>query len=91
MRVNTPSVTTSMRVRLLDARFLAHSVADGFAGRFAERRRHARRDRARGEPARLEHHDFAAAQPRFIEQRNRNNGAFAGAGRRFHDGVAMSR
>ena len=89
MRVNTPSVTTSMRVRLLDARFQAHAVAHGFAGRFAQRRRHARRHRARREPARLEHHDLAAAQPRFIEQRNRNNGALAGAGRRFHHGIAL--
>ena len=78
-----------MRVRAAHARFEAHAVADGFARRFAERARHARRDRARREPPRLEHHDLAAAQPRFIEQRNRNNGALARAGRRFHDGIAM--
>ncbi len=43
------------------------------------------------EPARLEHDDLAAAQPRFFEQRNRNDGALAGAGRRFHHGIAVRR
>ena len=73
-----------------DACLETHAVTDRFADGFTERCRHACRHRARGEPARFEHDDLAAAQPRFIEQRNRHNGALAGAGWRFDDGIPLS-
>jgi hypothetical protein len=74
-----------------DARFHAHAVSDGVSGRFTERRGHSSGNRARREPAGLEHHDLAAARPRFIEQRKRNNGALARARRRLDYGVAATR
>jgi hypothetical protein len=81
----------------LDARAFAHAslqahpIAHSLAGGFAQRRCHARRHGARRESARLEHYDLAASQPRFIQQRYRNNGAFARAGRGFHDGIPLRR
>ena len=71
-----------------DARLEPHAVADGVADALAERRGHALGDGARREPARLEHHDALAARPRLLEQRERHDGALAGAGRRDDDGVA---
>ncbi len=47
----------------------------------AQRRGHARRRRARGEAAGLEHDQAAAPGPRFIEQGERNARRLAGAGR----------
>ena len=41
-----------------------------------------------GEAARLEHDDALPARPRLLEQRERHDGALAGAGRRDDDGVA---
>ena len=81
----------------LDARALAHSrlephaVADGVADALAERRGHALGDGARREPARLEHDEPLAARPRLLEQRERDDGALAGAGRRDEDGVTAAR
>ena len=59
-RVNTPSVTTSMRVLRRDLRAEAHAQADGVAGALAQRLRHAVGGGARRDPARLEHEDLAA-------------------------------
>ena len=73
---------------LADARLEPHAEADGIAGALAERRGHALGDGARREPPRLEHHDALAAGPRLLEQRERHDGALAGAGRRDDDGVA---
>ncbi len=65
-----------------DPRLEPHPVADRAADALAERRGHARRDRARREPSRLEHHDRAAAQPDRLEQRKRDDRALACTGRR---------
>ena len=74
-----------------DARLEPHAVADGVADALAERGGHALGDGARREPARLEHHDALAARPRLLEQRERHDGALAGAGRRNDDGVRPAR
>ena len=76
---------------LADARLEPHAVADGVADALAERRRHALGDGARREPARLEHDDALAARPRLVEQRERHDGALAGARRRDEHGVAAGR
>ena len=75
---------------LAHARLEPHAVADGVAGALAERRGHPHRDRARREPARLEHHDALAARPRLVEQRERHDGALARAGRRREHRVAAA-
>ena len=59
-----------------------HAQADRLADRLAERRGHARRRGARGEPARLEHDDLARGGEGFVEQRQRHARRLAGAGRR---------
>ena len=71
-----------------DARLEPHPIADGGAGPLAERRRHPRGDRSRGETARLEQHDLLAARPRLVEQRERHDGALARARRRDEHRVA---
>ena len=48
-----------------------------------ERGGHARGHGARGQPARLEHHDPPSCKPRFVEQRQRHLRGLARAGRRF--------
>ena len=80
-----------MRVPLLDFRFQARAKPDRLADRFAEHLRHARRDRARRESTRLEHHDLAVRERAFAEQRERHAGRFAGARRRLQDHVRMRR
>ena len=82
MRVNTPSVTTSMRVRGRDLRAEAHPEADGLADRLAERLRHALRRGAGGEAARFQHDDLAARHPRLVEQYERDARRLARARRR---------
>jgi hypothetical protein len=63
--------------------------ADSLAGTLAERVRHALRDCARGDPARLEHHDPSVSPPGGIEQRERNDRALPGPRGRFqHDGAS---
>ncbi len=61
MRVKTPSVTTSMRVRAETRDSQPHAVADGLADRLAQGRGHARGRRAGGQPPGLEHDQLAAA------------------------------
>ena len=80
----------------LDARARAdlavepHAIAHRLADRLAERRRHAPRRRARGQPARLLHDDLATPEPRRIEQRQRHARRLAGAGRGDqHGGIAL--
>ena len=70
---------------LAGARFQPRAKADGLADGFAEHLRHARRDGARREAARLEHDDLARAQRLLGQQRKRHAGRFAGAGRRLQD------
>ena len=70
-----------------DARLEPHAEADGVADALAERGGHALGHGARCEPARLEHHDALAAHPGLLEQRERHDGALAGAGRCDDDGV----
>ena len=81
-------MTTSRRVAGPVAGLEPGAEADSLAGTLAERVRHALRDRARGDPARLEHHDPSASPPGRIEQRERHDRALAGPGRRLeHDGA----
>ncbi len=61
----------------------ADAVAHGLARRFAALPGHERGGAARGDPARLQHHDAAALQPRRLQQRRRHLGGLAGAGRGF--------
>jgi hypothetical protein len=56
----------------------AHAVADGCPDCFPERVRHARRHRAGGEPARLEHEETPVRCPRLAQQHQRHHGALAG-------------
>ena len=63
MRVNTPSVTTSIRVLRPDARIQPHAIADRVAHALAAFARHARRRRARRDPPRRQQHDFAVLRP----------------------------
>src|SRR5690606_12664011 len=58
------------------------AVADGLTDRLAKLLRHEPRGRARGDPARFEHHDPPARQPRRIEQGQRHLRGLAGPGRR---------
>ena len=68
----------------------ADAVADGLAGAFAQRLRHALGAGAGRDPARLQHDDLLAPQPRRIEQRQRHPRGLAGAGRRHqHRGVVV--
>ena len=62
-RVNTPSVTTSMRVLRDTLEPKPHAQADRVADLLAERRRHPLGRGAGGEPARLQHQDFAGLRP----------------------------
>ena len=73
---------------LADARLEPHAVAHSLAGALAERGRHALGDGARREAARLEHDDPFAVRPCLLEQRERHDGALAGARRRDDDGIA---
>ena len=61
-------------------------IADRPAHRLAGQRRHPLRRRARGETARREEEDFAAA-PGFVEQSRRHRRRLARPGRRDEDGV----
>ena len=88
MRANTPSVTTSTRVRAetLDSSRMRRPIVS--PTRFAKRRRHARGGGARGEAARLQQNDLAAPRPFGVEQSERNARRLAGAGRRHDDEIA---
>ena len=81
IRVSTPSVTHLDARGARDARVETHAVADGVADALAERLRHARGDRTRGQAPRLEHQQLPPAHPRLSEQRQRHHRALAGAGR----------
>ena len=67
-----------------------HAVADNIADLLAAQPGHAPRHGARGHPARFEQQDLAAAEPRFIKQRQRHQRALARARRRPQHGVTMS-
>ncbi len=86
-----PSVTTSMRVARRDFRAEAHAQADRLADLLAERRRHASRRRARGEPSRLQHEDLFARRPGLVDQHQRHARRLAGAGRRDQHGGVIAR
>ena len=89
--MNTPSVTTSMRVLARNLRLHAHAQADRLADLLAERRGHARRRGACGKAARLQHHDAPGAGERLGEQSERNPRRLAGARRRDENGAVRSR
>ena len=61
------------------------AVANGLADRLAAQRGHARGHRAGREPPWLEHDDAEVPEPGRIEQRERDNSTFAGAGWRLQD------
>ena len=69
----------------------ADAIADGLAGALAERLRHPLGAGARRDPARLQHDDLLALQPRRIEQRQRHPRGLAGAGRRHQHGGVVGR
>src|ERR1019366_10774332 len=64
------------------------AVADGLAGDLAQEVSHARGSGAGGETARFQHEDLAVAVPWGVQQRQRNKGSLAGAGRCDQHGVA---
>ena len=90
IRDSTPSVTTRMRVLAETAVFHAHGITDRAAGLLAEQRGHASGGGAGGEPARLEQHDAAVAQPALIKQRQRHERRLAGARRRHQHGTVAA-
>jgi hypothetical protein len=61
----------------------ADAVADRLPDGLAQLPRHELRGAARGHPARLQHHDLPALQPRRIEQGQRHLRGLAGTGRGF--------
>ena len=65
-----------MRVRAETFELEPHPQADRLADSLAERRRHARRRRARGETARLQQNDLAALRPVGVKQCERNRAWF---------------
>ena len=69
----------------------ADAVADGLAHRLTELFRHEAGGGARGDPARLQHHDLLAAQPVGLQQRQRHPGGLARAGRCFQHEARMRR
>ena len=90
-RVNTPSVTTSIRVARRHLGVEAHAVADGRADRLAKTRRHAGSGCARREAPRLEHDDRLALDPRLRSKHERHARRFARARRRHQHGSVASR
>ena len=78
------------RVRA-DARVAAHPVADRLADALAAKLGDPIRRGARGEPARLEHHDRSRAEPRAVEQGERNERGLACAWRSLKDQRAVVR
>ena len=80
--MNTPSVTTSIRVAARDFGGETDAVADGHADRLAQCRRHARGRGTGGEPARREHEDFLFTRPGLAGEHERHPRGLAGAGRR---------
>jgi hypothetical protein len=73
-----------------DAGLEARAIADAFAVGFPEQPGHAPGDRARGDAARLQHHDAPVLPPRRIEQHQRHQGALAGPGRGLEHGLAAT-
>ena len=67
------------------------AIADGLADAFTALPRHEPRSRTRGDATRFKHHDPAAIEPGFIEQRERHLRGLAGAGRRFEYQTRMPR
>ena len=89
MRVNTPSVTTSMRVRAetrLCRRTRRPIVSPTFSPSVAAMRAAAARG---GEPARLEQQQALLRRPGLVEQGERRARRLAGAGRRDEHGARM--
>ena len=67
---------------LRNARLATHAVAHRLPHLFTQNRRHVRRRRAGGEPARLQHHQLQPRQPRFVHERQWHARGFAGTRRR---------
>ncbi len=88
MRVRMPSVITSMRVLAAHASFETGAKSDALAHRLPEKGRHAVCHGASGNAARLEHQDLLLAEPGAIQQKERRDGALAGAWRRFQQYLA---
>ena len=82
MRVNTPSVTTSIRVFGPNLRAEPHAKSDRLADRFGQGTRHALRRGPRREPARLQQDDLASVDPGLVQQRERHARRLARARRR---------
>ena len=70
-----------------DPPVVAGAVADGLADLLAQQRGHAAGRGPGGEPARLEHDDRPALQPRLVEEGQRHHRRLAGPGRRLQDCV----
>ena len=74
-----------------DARVEAHAIADALADGLLKRCRHAPGDRACREAPGFQHDDAPATEPGGIEERERDDGALAGAGRSLEHGRGMRR
>ncbi len=70
-----------------DPPVVAGAVADGFAYRFTQQRRHPPGRSPGGEPARLEHDDATALQPRLVHEGQGHHRRLARPGRRLQDRV----
>ena len=90
-RVNTPSVITSMRVRLeiFEPKRTRKPTVSPTCSPSVEAMRAG--GGARGQPARLQHQDFLILRPRLVEQHQRHARGLAGARRRHqHGGVVRA-
>ena len=86
MRVNTPSVTTSIRVSAETRECEPHAVADRSPDRLAQGRRHALGGRPGRQSPRLQHDQLAAAHPGLVHQSEGNDSGLPGPGRRDQHG-----
>jgi hypothetical protein len=73
------------------ARLEPGANADGLAHRLADEMRHALCDRAGRNATRLEHQQGAPGEPVAAYERERDDGAFAGARRRLQENLAVCR
>ena len=85
MRVNTPSVTTSIRVLVPISRH-ARPQSDPLADGFRQGLCHALGGRPRSNTTRLQHQDLSTLKPAFAQQSEGNAGRLSGAGRSDEDG-----
>src|SRR5690606_26851192 len=68
-----------------DRRLKSDAVSDSVACVLFNHARHALRDAFGRQPTRLQHDDFLALEPRFVQQREWEQGTFPGTGRRLDD------